>query len=156
MMDSLITFGAKYLFLALPLLFLWALYQASRKDRKNLILAIVTALIIAALLDKLTGKLYYDPRPFVTHNVKPLLAHAADNGFPSEHTLVSFTLAVVIFLYRRRLGWLALALGLLVGISRVAAHVHSPIDIAGAIVMAILAGYAGKYLAEKYLAKKFS
>src|SRR5438132_10951672 len=101
-MDSVIIFGAKYLFLAVPLLFLFALYQASRKDKKQLIIALITALVIAAILDKLLGKLYYDPRPFVSHNLKPLVKHAADNGFPSEHTLFSTAIGTVLYLYRRR------------------------------------------------------
>lgn len=153
-MDSLIIFGAKYLFVALPLLFVLALYQASRPDRKRLIIAIVVAVVLAAILDKISSKLYYDPRPFVTHHVKPLVTHAADNGFPSEHTLFCFTFAAVIYLYRQRLGWLALGLSLLVGISRVAAHVHSPIDIIGSIAMGLAAGYAGKGLTDTYLTKK--
>ena len=149
-MDSLIIFGAKYLFLSLPLIFLFMLYQASTKDRKKLIIAIVVAVIIAAILDKIGTKLYYDPRPFVTHHVKPLVSHAADNGFPSEHTLFCFAFATVTWLYRRRLGWLALALALIVGICRVAAHVHSPIDIIGGLLMGVAAGYLGKWLTERY------
>ena len=151
--DSLITFGAKYLFLLLPLLFLFALYQAGSRDRRKLVVAIIVAFVIAGVLDKLAGKLYYDPRPFVTHNVKPLVAHSADNGFPSEHTLLSYTFASVIFFFRKRLGWLALGLGLLVGICRVAAHVHSPIDIAGSIAFGLIAGYVGKLVADRYMVK---
>ncbi|HET7827393.1 MAG TPA: phosphatase PAP2 family protein [Candidatus Saccharimonadales bacterium] len=147
-MDSLIIFGAKYLFIALPLIFILALYQAGRPDRKRLIAAIAIALIVAGILDKIASKLYYDPRPFITHpNIKPLLNHAADNGFPSEHTLFSFTFASLIFLFRRRLGGLALGLALIVGICRVAAHVHSPIDIIGGIIIGLTAGYAGKAIA---------
>jgi undecaprenyl-diphosphatase len=148
--DTVIIFGAKYLFLALPALFLLALYQANHRDRKRLIMALIAAIIIAGILDKLGGHFYYDPRPFVTHHVTPLVAHSADNGFPSEHTLFSFTFATVILLYRKRLGWLAVLLGLLVGAARIAAHVHSPIDIAGGVVFGVAAAYAGKYLTEKY------
>lgn len=149
-MDSLIIFGAKYLFIALPLIFLLAVYQASHKDRKKLIFAIIAAIIVAGLLDKISAKLYYDPRPFVTHHLKPLVSHAADNGFPSEHTLFCFAFAGVTYLYRRRLGWVALGLSLLVGLARIAAHVHSPIDIIGGIIFGLAAAYAGKWLAERY------
>jgi undecaprenyl-diphosphatase len=149
-MNSIIIFGAKYLFLALPLLFLFALYQASNRDRKKLVLTIILAVIIAAVLDKINAKLYYDPRPFVTHHIKPLVTHAADNGFPSEHTLFCFAFAGVIYLYRHRLGWLALGLSLLVGIARVAAHVHSPIDIIGGVILGLAAAYVGKWLVERY------
>lgn len=151
--NSLYIFGAKYLFAALPLLFLFALYQAGRHDRKRLIIALLAAVVVAAVLDKLGGHFYYDPRPFVTHNVKPLITHSSDNGFPSEHTLFTFTFATVIWLYRRRLGWLALTLSLLVGLSRIAVHVHSPIDIVGGIIFGAAAGYAGKVTAERYLKK---
>lgn len=152
-MNDLIIFGAKYLFLALPLLFLIALYQAGRTDRKKLIVAILLSLVIVGILDKVSAKLYYDPRPFVTHHIKPLIAHAADNGFPSEHTLFCFTFASVIFFFRRRLGWLALGLSLIVGVCRVAAHVHSPVDIVGGIIIGMIAGYSGKWLTERYFVK---
>jgi undecaprenyl-diphosphatase len=152
-MDSIIIFCAKYLFILIPLLFLLAVYQANRKDQKRLIIAVVIAVAIAAILDKIGGKLYYDPRPFVSHNLKPLITHAADNGFPSEHTLFTMTISGVIYLNRKRLGMLALAVSLAVGAARIAAHVHSPIDILGAILMGIASAYLGVRLARIYLAK---
>jgi undecaprenyl-diphosphatase len=152
-MDSIIIFCAKYLFILIPLLFLLAVYQANRKDQKRLIIAVVIAVAIAAILDKIGGKLYYDPRPFVSHNLKPLITHAADNGFPSEHTLFTMTISGVIYLNRKRLGMLALAVSLAVGAARIAAHVHSPIDILGAILMGIVSAYLGARLARVYLAK---
>jgi undecaprenyl-diphosphatase len=152
-MDPLIVFGAKYLFLAVLLVWLVAWFQANRKLKIEIIVASVVAGIIAAILDKLASKLYYDPRPFATHNLKPLVNHVADNGFPSEHTLFSITLATVIFFYRPRLGMLAFAVAIIVGISRVAAHVHSPIDIIGGIVFGAAAGYMGYLLAPKLIEK---
>jgi undecaprenyl-diphosphatase len=69
-----------------------------------------------------------DPRPFVTQHVAPLFPHAPDNGFPSDHTLASMFLAVCALFYSTRWGG-----------ARIAAHVHSPIDILGAIALAIMA-----------------
>jgi undecaprenyl-diphosphatase len=153
-MDTLITFGAKYLFLAVVLLWAAAWLQASRRHRAEIAWATFIAVVIAAVLDKIAGKLYYDPRPFVSHHVHPLVAHAADNGFPSEHTLFSITLGMVLFLYRPKLGMLALAIALIVGIARVAAHVHSPIDIAGGIAMGVVSGYAGYFAASRWITAK--
>ena len=34
---------------------------------------------------KLAGALYAHPRPFVVFHAAPLVAHAADNAFPSDH-----------------------------------------------------------------------
>ncbi|MGH7157096.1 MAG: phosphatase PAP2 family protein [Candidatus Saccharimonadales bacterium] len=153
-MDSLIIFCGKYLFVALPLLVLLAWAQANKKYKIELPVAVIIAGIIAVILDKLGSKLYYDPRPFVTHHLKPLIAHAADNGFPSEHTIFTITLATVLIFYRPKLGTLAFIIGLVVGSARVAAHIHSPIDIIGGIVMGAVAGYLGYYLAIKLLKSK--
>jgi undecaprenyl-diphosphatase len=153
-MDSVIIFCAKYLFVVVILLYLWAIFQASKRDRKALVAAFIIAGIVAVILDKLGGKLYYDPRPFVSHSVTPLIKHAPDNGFPSEHTIFSMTTAVLLFYYRRRLGGLAIVIAYIVGAARVAAHVHSPIDIIGGIIMAIIAASAGYFVTEKWLGAK--
>jgi undecaprenyl-diphosphatase len=154
-MDSIIIFCAKYLFVTVPLLFIFAWWQAAKAHKKQLLLAVAAAIVIAAVLDKVGGKLYYDPRPF-THGIKPLITHSADNGFPSEHTLFSMTIAGVIALHRRRLGSLALGVALIVGLARMAAHVHSLVDIVGATVMGLAAAYAGFLLAKKYFGSKRS
>jgi undecaprenyl-diphosphatase len=149
-MDSLTIFCAKYLFIVIPLLWLAVLIQAGNKRRKQIILATFLAVVMAVILDKLFSKLYYDPRPFVTQNINPLIAHAPDNGFPSEHTLFSVTLSTVILFFRRKIGLIGLGISLIVGIARVAAHVHSPIDIAGGAVLGLAAGYIGFWLSQKY------
>jgi undecaprenyl-diphosphatase len=150
-MDSLITFGAKYLFIAVVLIWFAAWWQAGREHKKMIAWATFAAVVIAAVLDKITSKLYYDPRPFVTHHVQPLVSHAADNGFPSEHTLFSATLAAVIIFFRPKVGIAAFIIALVVGACRVAAHVHSPIDIAGGAVIGLAAGYLGYLAAAKFL-----
>jgi undecaprenyl-diphosphatase len=150
-MDSFIIFGAKYLFLLVPFLWVVAWYQASIRYKRELPLSALAAIVIAAIADKIAGKLYYDPRPFVNSHVTPLITHAADNGFPSEHTLFSAAIAGSLIFYRPKLGAAALAVALIVGICRVAAHVHSPIDIAGGLLIGLAAGYGGSYLVSRLL-----
>src|SRR4051794_4819377 len=99
-MDSIIIFGAKDLFVLVVLIWLVVWWQSSRKSRTELAIATIAAGIIAGILDKIAGKIFYDPRPFVTHHLTPLVTHAADNGFPSEHTIFTATLAGVLFFYR--------------------------------------------------------
>jgi undecaprenyl-diphosphatase len=150
-MDNLIIFCAKYLFVAVVAIYFLAIIQASPKHRKALVLTFLIAGVIAVILDKLAGKLYYDPRPFVSHHLKPLISHSADNGFPSEHTVLSVTISTALIYYRRRLGAIAFGLALVVGIGRVAAHIHSPIDIIGGILIGLIAGSGGYFLAERIL-----
>jgi undecaprenyl-diphosphatase len=152
-MDSVIIFCAKYLFVVVVLLYIWAIYQASKRDRKALVVALVIAGITAVVLDKLGGKLYYDPRPFVSQNIKPLIDHSADNGFPSEHTIFSMTIGILLFYYRRRLGALAVVIAYVVGVARIAAHVHSPIDIVGGIAIGLIAASVGYFATKEFLEK---
>jgi undecaprenyl-diphosphatase len=150
-MDSIIIFCAKYLFAAVVLMYLLALFQASRKHQKALVVSLIISGIIALILDKLGGQLYYDPRPFVSQHITPLIQHSADNGFPSEHTVFSMTVALLLAYYRRRLGALAVLIALAVGIARIAAHVHSPIDIIGGIIIAAIAASAGCTITNRIL-----
>ena len=150
-MDSLIIFGAKYLFIAVVLLWILSWLQANRRSRKQIFLATTVTIVVAGILDKLGSILYYDPRPFVTHHIQPLVTHAAENGFPSEHTLFSMALAATILCFRPKLGWVAMVIALIVGIARVAADVHSPIDIVGGALIGLIAGYIGYRLTVKLL-----
>jgi len=72
----------------------------------------------------------------VSHHLLPLIPHAADNGFPSDHALLAAFLAFTMFLYSRRASLLLLIIAVLIGWARVATHIHSPIDIVGSFVIA--------------------
>jgi undecaprenyl-diphosphatase len=71
-------------------------------------------------------------RPFVTDgrgvNVFSL---PTDSAFPSAHTALAFGVAATIFMHDRKIGWFFLIGALLIGVARVLANVHYPIDIVG-------------------------
>ena len=148
-MDNLIIFCAKYVFFAAEILVLLLLLQQNRKQRLQFLLTLISAGIVALALSKILGKLYYDPRPFVNQNIAPLIAHAPDNGFPSEHTWFTATVASCLYLFNKQYGKLAFIVVLVVGIARVLAHLHSPIDIVGGIAVGITATYMAKLLLPK-------
>ena len=95
----------------------------------------------------LAGGLYYDPRPFVVQHIHPLFAHAADNGFPSDHAALTMFLAVCVLFCSRPWGIVLAANALLVGAARVLAHVHSPLDIAVGYVIGAVAAALASWLA---------
>jgi undecaprenyl-diphosphatase len=103
-----------------------------------LAIGIVGSLLCLAFI-KVGGALYYHPRPFVTSHVEPLFPHVADNGFPSDHTVLTMFVALCVLYYSRRWGLVLVAVSLVAAVARVLAHVHSPLDIAGAVTMAALA-----------------
>lgn len=148
-MDVIIIFGAKYLFIFVVLIFLYAWIKAGRY-KKQMAAALVLAGFASIIMSKAGAELFYNPRPFFIQNITPLVEHAADNGFPSEHTLYSFTIATTLVFYRPKLAYIALFLAFLVGTARVAAYVHFPIDIIGGALMGLTVGWLG-YFVAKYI-----
>ena len=149
-MDTLIIFIAKYLlFVSAAIAVLYFLKQTRQKQKEILIFAVIL-LPLSYIIAKVVGHLYFDPRPFVVGHFTPLLSHAADNGFPSDHTLFGAAIAAVIFRFSRKTGTFLLFLAIFVGVARVFAGVHHTVDIAGSIVI-VLATY---YIISLFVAKK--
>ena len=94
----------------------------------------------------LAGHLYYDPRPFVTEHVKPLIPHGPDNGFPSDHALFTMTLTVITYFFNKKIASVMLILTIAVGAARVLAKAHSPLDIGSGWVLGIIGAVCGFYL----------
>lgn len=136
-MDTLIIFCAKYLIWLVVLLGLAFLFVSIHWKRVALSAALSMALAYA--LAKAVGALWYDPRPFVVGHLTPLIAHAADNGFPSDHMLLGAAIASVVYAHNRVWGLVLWILALIVGVARVLAGVHHTVDLAGSIIVAVVA-----------------
>lgn len=146
MLTSLIIFCAKYLIILPPLALLAALY--CRKRRWPFLIFSLSSLALTYTLGMLASLLWYNPRPFVEQNFTPLIAHAANNGFPSGHLLLAAACASIAFYYNRTFGLALWAVALLIGLARVLAGVHHWIDIAASIVIAIFATFVARKIED--------
>ena len=133
-MRNIIIFTANYLYLLPVVIFI--LYGLLTKRRREFILLSVLVLPTSYLIGVLAGHLFYDPRPFVVSHTTPLFPHAPDNGFPSDHALLTGTLAALITAFSVPLGLLMWFLAFLIGASRVLAGVHHALDIIGSFLIA--------------------
>jgi len=134
--NSVIVFVAKYfLYVSVAIVGIYWL-RANTNDKFSLAWKLVAGGILALAMARVSAHFYYDTRPFVAEHVKPLFAHAPDNGFPSDHALLTSFLGFTMLAYSRRTAAGLLLIAVLVGAARVAAHVHSPIDIIGSFVFA--------------------
>lgn len=145
-MDSLIVFCAQDLFLFVIAGIGLAWLQTTKNLKAQFIVATIIAGAIAFILSRIAGKLYYDPRPFVTEHVKPLISHQADNGFPSDHALLTGTLTAITYFFNKKVALGMLVLTVIIGIARVLAKVHSPLDIAVGWIFGIIGAIVGYYL----------
>ena len=142
MISTLLVLFGKYLFIFIILLGLIYLYKQKKDIQKKILLFSAICLPITFIFAKIASTLYFDHRPFVAHHFTPLIPHAANNGFPSDHSLISFAIASIVFVFNKRLGLLLFVLGLLVGFSRVYAGIHSPIDIIGSLAISGFVSYS--------------
>jgi undecaprenyl-diphosphatase len=138
-MNSLIVFIGQYVIFIVGLIALAVTVFSEKTVRNKIIMLVIPSYLIAFGIASLAGTLYYNPRPFTLEHTIPLIPHLADNGFPSDHTLYAMVASAAMFLYRRRIGILLGILAVLVGVCRVIAEIHQPIDIVGGVAIAITA-----------------
>lgn len=148
-MNTIIVLSAKYLFLISFVVTGIFFLSLSSKDRIKMLFVGILSGVISLILLKISSVFINDPRPFVINHVIPLIPHAPDNGFPSDHTLITMWLALVVFLNNRRIGIALIVISLVVGISRVMALIHHPIDIIGSIVIATVSVWASNIAITK-------
>ncbi|HEY5267575.1 MAG TPA: phosphatase PAP2 family protein [Candidatus Saccharimonadales bacterium] len=153
-MHELVTIIAEYfIFLSLAIgLFVWV--KLKKNDKKQFILLAIVGGIITLLLAKIGSKLYFDPRPFVTGHFIPYFSHSADNGFPSDHTLLASFLAILVLKYNQKAGIGLFVIAIAIGVARVIAGIHHLIDIIGSIIFALLGYFIGLWVMGRY--KKFA
>ncbi len=150
MLSNFIIFGAQYLVFVIALVATVYFLLQPRTQQKELVIFALITLPLTYLLARIAGWLYYNPRPFVVGHFVPIIPHKDVNGFPSDHTLASAAMAVVIFKFNKKLGVVLGVLALVVGISRVAAGVHHVIDIVASVCIAAVVGW----LVNKYIYSK--
>ena len=138
-MSFVIVFIGKYVIFIVGLIALTTTLFSERTIRNKIIVLAIPSFLFAFGMASVAGLLYYNPPPFVVEQTVPLIPHEADNGFPSDHTLYAMVAAADIFIYRRKIGILLGILAVLVGVFRVIAGIHHPIDIVGGIAIAIAA-----------------
>jgi undecaprenyl-diphosphatase len=131
MEDLIVEFFASFLiyFLFAGLIVLWFIDGKIKKEQVvHALFAAFIAWVVSALIK------YFFPtlRPFMVNGKEiDVLIRPLDGAFPSGHTAESFAVAVTVFMHDRRLGWWFLAAALIIGVARVVANVHYPIDIVG-------------------------
>lgn len=117
-------------------------------DYSYAIMAGLTSLLIGKLLS-----LLYQPtiaRPFMELGVNPGALYIDNPGFPSDHALLGGVIVLAVYVltpYKKLAYFLTFAL-LVMGWARVAALVHTPLDVVGGIAAALAGGIW--YLARKH------
>lgn len=131
----MVTFLASILiwFMVFGLIVLWVV---DGKIKRETVIHAVFSCFLAWAVSELIKYIFPTPRPFQATGGLPLtLTVPGDGAFPSTHTAVSFALAVTIVKHDKKVGILYLIMAGLVGVARIIAQVHYPIDIIGGAIL---------------------
>lgn len=153
-MSTIAALIASYLYLVVLLVAAIYFFTRPKQVMKKMAICGVIIAPLAYIIAKISSFLYYDPRPFVVGHFTPLVAHAADNGFPSDHVLLTGAVAMIIWFYSKKLSTALWILALLIGWSRVYAGIHHWTDIFGSIVIVLVAGIVYYFAARRRVPKQ--
>lgn len=154
-MNLLIIFSAKYLLYILVIIAVGYFFRQSREKQKEILILAAMVFAFSYAMARIAGHFYFNPRPFAVENFTPLIPHAPNNGFPSDHTLLAAAIAAVIFRFSQRTGLLLFFFALLVGAARVWAGVHHLADIAGSFVLVAAAYFLADYIFNFFYGRYF-
>lgn len=107
---------------------------------------VLPVVMMAGLTSLLAGKLMsmvYQPavaRPFIEMGLEPGAAYIDNPGFPSDHMLLAAVVVLVVYFVTpyKKTAYLLGFVALMMGLARVLALVHTPLDIIGGLAAALV------------------
>ena len=116
------------------------LWLTGGDERRELALRACAVGFLALGINQLIGLAWYHPRPFAIGLGHTFLPHAPDSSFPSDHMTVFAGVGLTLLLDGAAVWAVATLLtGLGVAWARVFLGVHFPLDMAGAVGVAVVA-----------------
>ncbi|HUZ68615.1 MAG TPA: phosphatase PAP2 family protein [Candidatus Saccharimonadales bacterium] len=137
LLDGAMRFAAVYLIVAAALMMipLWL-----RSDGLRAVVAAALGAFLAVALTAGIGMLWDRPRPFVAEHFTPLISHAADASFPSDHLAALGAVTICVWFASRRLGFMVGLIALVVAFARVYVGVHFVSDVVGGFALGLACG----------------
>ena len=156
-MDWIIVFFAvyfPYIVVMLAALFLLFHHEVLRAEspfqvfmeKKKEILMVFFSGCLAWVLAYILKFAFSLPRPFVLLSQVRALFGESGYAFPSGHATFYMALAFSVFFLHKKAGYVFIFFALLIGLARIVAGVHFPVDILGGFILGILIAY----LVEKF------
>ena len=144
---------APIFFLPIFLIWMWLYYSIKKENKKkeNLLL-IFLSILIAVIINLTIKQIVISERPeeAIKWIWKLLLNHIPDASFPSDHASVSFSFLFSLYFYKYKKTFFSfLPFVILMGLSRIIAWVHWPLDILVWVIIWFSSSYTSFYFLQK-------
>ena len=143
MQDVLIRIAADGVMIPIVLIGAYALvFKVPKERRFKAYKEIVFVGLFTYLLAKLIGAIFpvETIRPFEVAGKAAGASFLNNPGFPSDHTLFATTIAAAVWFETKQkvITWILAGLIIVVAVGRVLALVHTPADVIGGVVIALI------------------
>ncbi|MFZ1019632.1 MAG: phosphatase PAP2 family protein [Minisyncoccia bacterium] len=118
-------------------------------EKKKEILGVFFAGILAYIVSILLKIFIQTPRPFDAFSQVHSLISETGYSFPSGHATFFMALAMSIFFMHKKAGYWFMFFALLIGLARIIAGVHFPVDILGGFVLGALVAWLVEYFIKQ-------
>lgn len=118
-------------------------------EKKREILLVFFSAFSAYIISVILKILFHTLRPFLALPNVHALFFESGYAFPSGHATFFSALAFSIFFMHKKAGYIFMFLALLIGLARIIAGVHFPIDILGGFALGALIAYLFAYFMKK-------
>lgn len=136
-LDRLMIAGAEILIYIVFTLMAVGFYFGISKDKKAFLFSIIS-LVFSLIIIQIIHLFYFEPRPFTTFSLTPLIKDVWNYSFPSVHTTTAATIAFSYLLYNSKLAPLFILFLIWIGFARIFVGVHYPLDILGGVFVGAL------------------
>lgn len=144
-LDSVIIFFAHYYIFVLGAGV--ALYFLFYREKYNFFHVAINQIIVLILARFIVAEIirffYFRARPFLSFHVTQLVYKNPEASFPSGHTIGIVALGLALLYFDKKIGILVAVSGVGVGVFRIIAGLHYPLDVLGGIILSLPSAWAG-------------
>lgn len=148
--NVLIAVAAQWLILV-PAAFVAVVVIARRRWKSDGIAAIAASAVTIGAV-KIAGACFSEPRPFAVEGIVPLVSHAPDNAFPSDHLAACGLAFAYLWPRSKPLALATLAIAVAIAAARVAARLHWPVDVLAGFLLGFAATATVQWTLTKFRA----
>jgi undecaprenyl-diphosphatase len=155
-LDTAVVFSAETLGIILLFGLVIFLFSHEHKGRGfHNVIVVLTAGLVAWIFAKIIKTIYPSPRPFLAiEDVTKLVNHGGTDSFPSGHTTFFSAIATALYFYHKKIAVFYMFGALLIGLSRIVAGIHWPVDIlAGYVLGGVVTVFV--YYSYQYILRRF-